>query len=58
MEENKAVIKCINKWEKRLRKNEDQMKRWGHIYWTSNRFEIPIIQEILKDLKRLYKIKT
>ena len=47
-----AKTKCINKWEKRLQKAQDQLKRYGNSYWNNYSEKIATYEEIIKDLKR------
>lgn len=53
--ENKQSDVCISKWEKRVQKAKDGMKRWGNGFGQTYQLEIKIYEEIIKDLKRLTK---
>lgn len=48
-----AKEKCISKWEKRLEKTLKSQKLWGNSAWLHYDSDIKMLEEIIKDLKRL-----
>lgn len=48
-----AKEKCISKWERKLKKTEEQQLKCGNSFYNNYREKIEIYKEVLKDLKRV-----
>ncbi len=48
-----AKNRCIAKWEKRIEKAKNGMKRYGNGYGHTYQLEIKIYEEVVRDLNRL-----